>query len=98
VNFILSVFGSNLVIGFGIFVYLFMAVFLLKFWFEQDIKDIKMGGYTDSETWVVLVFAFIFWPIALFFYICFKILQIGTPAIFKFFDKITPNITFDKDK
>jgi hypothetical protein len=96
VNFILSVFGSNLVIVFGTFIYLFMAVFLFKFWFDCELVRIKKGYWGLKE--IDGVFAVCIWPISLPIYISFKILKITLPAIFKFFDKITPEITVSKDK
>ena len=99
-NFIISVFASNVIIIFCLFFYIYISFFVFKNYRNDVYKQIK-SPY--NSFWSVSIkpdhlFISLFWPICLPFYFLFKILQFIFPIIFNFFDKIVPTILVEKDK
>ncbi len=86
-NFIASVFGSNLFIIFTGFIYLWIAIFMWKFWLPGAIKH-------AAEP-----FAFVgavLWPAGIPIYVTFKLCWYGIPFIYKIIEKTVPDVKFTK--
>lgn len=102
-NFILSVFGANVVIVCSIFFYVYMMFLLYKCVFNKYYVEWKEYGF-ESTYWIEAVFICfhlpycLFWPLAIIIHILYIIIANFVPVTFKFFDKITPSIKIEKEK
>lgn len=79
-NFILSVFGANVVIIVSIFMYLWIMIFTRK--------NLTDGIDSEDDGWL----SAIFWPITLIIYILYLFITKVIPFIYNCFDKIVPKV------
>ena len=87
-GFIMSVFGSNLFILFAGFVYIWVAIFMYKFWVVGD------WCYDEDDIGFFSGLFSIAWPLTLPLYITTKLLCWFIPITYKLIEKTVPDVTF----
>lgn len=110
-EFIFKVFGSNVIIFGGSFIYIYMMFFIYKFVFNERYARGKENGFfgygckhaydmrVDQEfTFIVDLSYVMLWPVCCAIHIIVKIFCLFIPCAIKFFDKITPSVKIVKQE